>query len=102
MISGAILPILSEIWVYRLMRPELSFDSEHDYKLSYISSYHPYTLIQGFNPIGLTEKYLLQKFPHLELDVEISDEEKSYTDKILDLTFCIVRRHVVSVTVFPE
>lgn len=93
---------ISEIWVYRLMRLELSFDSEHDYKLSHITSYHPYTLVQGFNPIGLTEKYLLQKFPHLDLDVEISDEEKYYTDRILDLTFCIVRKRVVSVTVFPE
>ena len=93
---------VSEIWVYRLMRLELSFDAENDYKLSHITSYHPYTLVQGFNPIGLTENFLLEKFPHLDLDVEISDEEKYYTDRILDLTFCIVRKRVVSVTVFPE
>lgn len=92
----------SEIWIYRLMRLELSFDSEHGYRLAHISSYHPYTLVRGFNPIGLTEKFLLQKFPHLDLDVEISDDEKYYSDRILDLTFCITRGAVVSVTVFPE
>ena len=93
---------VSEIWIYRLMRLELSFDSEHDYKLSQITSYHPYTLVQGFNPIGLTEKFLQQKFPHLDLDVEISSDEKYFTDRILDLTFCIARGRVASVTVFPE
>lgn len=93
---------VSEIWVYRLMRLELSFDSELGYRLAHVSSYHPYTLVRGFNPIGLTEKFLLQKFPHLDLDVEISDDEKYYSDRILDLTFCIARGKVVSVTVFPE
>lgn len=93
---------ISEIWIYRLMRLELSFDSEHDYRLSHITSYHPYSLVRGFNPIGLTAKFLLQKFPHLDLDVEVSDDEQYFTDRILDLTFGIARSEVVSVTVFPE
>ena len=58
--------------------------------------------MRGFNPIGLAPKFLLQKFPHLDLDVEISSDEKYYTDKILDLTYGIARGKVVSVTVFPE
>ncbi len=93
---------VSEIWVYRLMRLELSFDSDNEYRLSHITSYHPYSLIRGFNPMGLTGKFLLQKFPHLDLDVEVTADEKYYTDKILDLTFGIARGKVVSVTVFPE
>lgn len=93
---------VSEIWVYRLMRLELSFDSEHDYRLAHITSYHPYTLLRGFNPIGLGQRFLLQKYPHLDLEIEISAEEKYYTDRVLDLTFGIARGRVVSVTVFPE
>ena len=50
----------------------------------------------------MSEKYLLQKYPHLNLEVEINDDEKYYTDRILDLTFGIARAKVVSVTVFPE
>jgi|GEM_PF-1797255 hypothetical protein len=91
----------SEVWVYRLLRLELSFDSEHDFYLSHITSYHPYTLVRSFNPIGLEEKFLLQKFPHLDLDVEVSTEEKYFTDKVLDLTFGTARGKVVSVTIFP-
>ena len=93
---------VSEIWIYRLMRLDLSFDSDNEYRLSHITSYHPYTLVGRFNPIGLSEKYLLQKYPHLNLEVEINDDEKYYTDRILDLTFGIARAKVVSVTVFPE
>ena len=92
----------SHIWVYRLLRLELSFDSEHAYRLSHISSYHPFTLVQAFNPMGLEERFLLQKFPHLELDVEVSADEKYFSDRILDLTFGTARGRVVSVTVFPE
>lgn len=93
---------VSEIWLYRLMRLELSFDSDNDYRLSHVTSYHPYSLVRGFNPMGLTGKLLLQKYPHLDLDIEVSADEKYYTDKILDLTFGIARGKVVSVTVFPE
>lgn len=93
---------ISEIWVYRLMRLELSFDSEHDYRLSHITSYHPYTLLRGFNPIGMAPKFLLQKYPHLDLDVELAAGESYYTDHVLDLTFGVARGKVVSVTVFPE
>ncbi|MEQ8662050.1 MAG: hypothetical protein RLW62_14635 [Gammaproteobacteria bacterium] len=93
---------ISEIWIYRLMRLELSFDSEHDYRLSHITSYHPYTLLRGFNPIGMAPKLLLQKYPHLDLDVELAPGESYYTDHVLDLTFGIARGKVVSVTVFPE
>lgn len=92
----------SEIWIYRMLRLELSFDSEHDYRLSHITSYHPYTLVRGFNPMGLDDRALLQKFPHLDLDVSISEDEKYYTDRVLDLTFGVARGEVVSVTVFPE
>ncbi len=92
----------SEIWIYRMLRLELSFDSEHGYRLAHVTSYHPYTLVRGFNPIGLTDRFLLQKYPHLDLDIEISKDEKYYSDRVLDLTFGIARGKVVSVTVFPE
>ena len=92
----------SEIWIYRMLRLELSFDSEHDFRLSHITSYHPYTLVRGFNPMGLDPRALLQKFPHLDLDVSVSEDEKYYTDRILDLTFGVARGEVVSVTVFPQ
>jgi hypothetical protein len=93
---------LSSIWTYRMLRLELSFDSDNDFRLSHITSYHPYTLVRGFNPMGLSGKLLLMKYPHLDLEVEISKDEKYYTDRVLDLTFGIARAKVVSVTVFPE
>jgi hypothetical protein len=92
----------SEIWTYRMLRLELSFDSELDYRLSHITSYHPYTLLRGFNPMGLSGKLLLMKYPHLDLEVEIDQDERYYTDRVLDLTFGLARSKVVSVTVFPE
>lgn len=92
----------SAIWTYRMLRLELSFDSDNDYRLSHITSYHPYTLVRGFNPMGLSGKLLLMKYPHLELEVEVGRDERYYTDRILDLTYGIVRAKVVSVTVFPE
>ena len=93
---------ISSIWTYRLLRLELSLDSDNDYRLSHITSYHPYTLVRGFNPMGLSSKLLLMKYPHLDLEVEVSKDERYYTDRILDLTFGIARAKVVSVTVFPE
>ena len=93
---------LSAVWTYRMLRLELSFDSDNDFRLSHITSYHPYTLVRGFNPMGLSGKLLLMKYPHLDLEVEISKDEKYYTDRVLDLTFGIARAKVVSVTVFPE
>ena len=42
----------SEIWIYRMLRLELSFDSEHDFRLSHITSYHPDTSLRGFNRQG--------------------------------------------------
>lgn len=93
---------LSAIWTYRMLRLELSFDSDNDFRLSHITSYHPYTLVRGFNPMGLSGKLLLMKYPHLDLEVEISKDERYYTDRVLDLTFGIARAKVVSVTVFPE
>ena len=92
----------SEIWFYRLLRLEMSFDSEHEYVLSHITSYHPYAFVNGFNPIGLEEKYLLQKFPHLHVDLEVKKDEKYYSDRILNLTYEIRNSKVVSVTIFPE
>ena len=92
---------ISEIWTYRMLRLELSFDSDNEYRLSHITSYHPYSLVRGFNPIGLSGKLLLMKYPHLDLEVEVSADEKYYTDRVLDLTFGIARGKVASVTVFP-
>ena len=92
----------SEIWTYRMLRLELSFDSEHDYRLSHSTSYHPDTIVRGFNPMGLEEKFLLQKFPHLELDIEITEDEKYFSDQVLHITYGIARGRVVSVTIFPE
>ena len=92
----------SEVWLYRLLRLEMSFDSEHQYRLSHLTSYHPYTLVGGFNPIGLQEKYLLLKFPHLDLELEVNEDEKYYRDPVLDLTYEITNSRVISVTVFPE
>jgi len=93
---------VSEIWTYRMLRLELSFDSDHAYRLAHITSYHPFTFVRGFNPIGLTSKHLLMKYPHLELDIEVSPDEKYYSDRALNLTFGLARGKVVSVTVFPE
>lgn len=93
---------VSEIWIYRLLRLELSFDSGLDHRLAHVTSYHPYSMVRGFNPMGLAPRALLQKYPHLERDIEVDAGEQYYSDPILDLTFGIVRGRVVSITVFPE
>ena len=93
---------VSAIWTYRMLRLELSFDSDNGHRLSHLTSYHPYSLVRGFNPMGLSGKLLLMKYPHLELEVEVAQDERYYTDRVLDLTFGIARAKVVSVTVFPE
>ncbi|MEM7542663.1 MAG: hypothetical protein AAF384_13925 [Pseudomonadota bacterium] len=94
--------VISETWVYRLMRLELSFDSDNDFLLSRITASHPHLAIQSFNPIGLEEGYLLQKYPHLDLEANLGANGKQYIDRLLDLSYWLSKGKVESVTVFPQ
>ena len=58
--------------------------------------------MRGITPMGVSGKLLLMKYPHLDLEVEISKDEKYHTGRVVDLTFGMARDKVVSVTVFPE
>ena len=92
----------SETWHYRLSRLELGFDSICDYRLCRITSYHPHTIIRGFNPIGLAQGFLLQRYPHLKLRADGGEIGSNYVDEILDLSFWVERDGVKQVTAYPE
>jgi hypothetical protein len=92
---------IADIWTYRLMRLELEFYALHDFRLSKIISRHPGTLVLGFNPIGLNERYLLQKFPSLR-EIESHDHFQVFFDDSLKLSFTLVREKTESVTLHPE
>ena len=55
----------------------------------------------GFNPIGLNERYLLQKFPSLR-EIESHDHFQVFFDDSLKLSFTLVREKTESVTLHPE
>lgn len=86
-----------ERWNYRLLRLELSFSQSSNFKLSQIISRHPYTLVLGFNPIGLKETYLIQKFPNLVDGIGDALDEPS-----LGLTFTLSQGAVACVTMQPQ
>ena len=89
------------VWTYRLMRLELKFHEPNAFKLSKIISRHPNTLVLGFNPIGLNERYLLQKFPSLR-EIESHDHLQVFFDDSLKLSFTLVREKTESVTIHHE
>jgi hypothetical protein len=80
------------------MRLELEFHALHNFKLSKIISRHPETLVLGFNPIGLNERYLLQKFPDLRT-LESNSKNQTFSDDVLKLSFTLVREKTESVTI---
>ena len=86
-----------EKWSYRLLRIELSFSQAADFRLTRIASNHPYTLVLGFNPIGLKETFLVQKFPNLQCTDNNSLEEPS-----LGLVFTLSRGAVSQVIMRPQ
>ncbi|MGB0637143.1 MAG: hypothetical protein ACPGN6_07010 [Gammaproteobacteria bacterium] len=86
-----------EKWSYRLLRIELSFSHATDFRLTEIVSNHPYTLVLGFNPIGLKETFLLQKFPNLQCTDNNSLEEPS-----LGLVFTLSSGAVSHVIMRPQ
>ena len=86
-----------EKWSYRLLRIELSFCRVTDFRLTKIVSNHPYTLVLGFNPIGLKETFLVQKFPSLQ-----SGENNSLDDPSLGLMFTLSKGIVSHVTMHPQ
>jgi hypothetical protein len=92
---------IGENWTYRLMRLELEFHAPNDFRLSKITSRHPNTLVLGFNPIGLNERYLLQKFPDLKT-IESNAKVQVFFDDILKISFTLVRGKTESVTVHLE
>ena len=86
-----------EKWSYRLLRIELSFSQAADFRLTKIASNHPYTLVLGFNPIGLKETFLIQKFPNLQCTDNNSLEEPS-----LGLVFALLKGAVSHVIMCPQ
>ncbi len=86
-----------ERWNYRLLRLDLSFSQSNDFRLSKIVSRHPYTLVLGFNPIGLKDTYLIQKFPNLIDGIGEALDEPS-----LGLTFTLSQGAVAYVTMQPQ
>ena len=92
----------SEIWTYRLLRLELAFDSDVDFRLARITTTHPDVHIAGFNPIGLAENFLMMKYPNLELQGDFEQSGKDYVDRATDLSFWLENGKVTNVTIYPE
>ncbi|MEM7465882.1 MAG: hypothetical protein AAF387_03255 [Pseudomonadota bacterium] len=92
----------SEVWTYRLLRLELGFDSDVDFRLARITTTHPDVNIKGFNPIGLAENFLLMKYPNLELQLDYGDEGKDYVDRATDISFWLDQGKVSNITIYPE
>ena len=86
-----------EAWAYKLLRLELFFNEKHDLRLEKIISYHPYTLVLGFNPIGLKDTYLMHKFPNL-----VEGDGGSLDEPSLGLTFVFLRSMVTHVVMRPQ
>ncbi|MGR8949695.1 MAG: hypothetical protein ACU84Q_16760 [Gammaproteobacteria bacterium] len=92
----------SEIWTYRLLRLELAFDSDVDFRLARITTTYPDVHIGGFNPIGLTEKFLLMKYPHLEVQIDYGDDGKDFIDRTTDISFWVEKGKVENITIYPQ
>ena len=92
----------SDIWTYRLLRLELAFDSDVDYRLARITTTHPDVHIAGFNPIGLSENFLMMKYPNLELQGDFEDSGKDYVDRATDLSFWLENGKVTNITIYPD
>lgn len=92
----------SEVWTYRLLRLELAFDSDVDFRLARITTTYPDVHIGGFNPIGLTEKFLLMKYPDLEVQIDYGDEGKDFIDRASDISFWVENGKVENITIYPQ
>lgn len=92
----------SEVWLYRLLRLELAFDSDVDYRLARITTTFPDVNINGFNPIGLAESYLLVRYPNLELQLDCGNDGKDFIERDLDISFWVENGIVSNITIYPE
>lgn len=92
----------SWVWTYRLLRLELAFDSDVDFRLARITTTFPDVNIGGFNPIGLAENFLIVRYPDLELQLDCGDEGKDFIDRELDISYWMENGIVASISIYPE
>ena len=92
----------SEVWSYRLLRLELAFDSDVDYRLARITTTYPDVNILGFNPIGLAENFLVVRYPNLELQLDCGDDGKDFIDRELDISYWVENGVVINISIYPE
>ncbi len=92
----------SEVWSYRLLRLELAFDSDVDFRLARITTTYPDVNVRGFNPIGLAENFLMVRYPDLELQLDCGDEGKDFIDRELDISYWVENNIVTSISIYPQ
>jgi hypothetical protein len=93
---------ISEAWKYPSMGIVLNFDSDTDYRLSTISVTAQDAELDGINPIGLNINTLIDQFPTIVLDEDLSEAMKDYVCQEREISFWAVNGVIEHMTLFPE
>ena len=93
--------IRAEVWEYKKQGLRLDFDPDFDFILERVFVYSPEISLNGFKPIGLTERELLNHYPNLELEVK-DGRFADYVDISKELLFFLRDNVVKRVDVLPN
>jgi len=93
---------ISEAWKYPDIGIVLNFDSDTDYRLSTITVTAKDAELDGIKPIGSDIKILINKFPTIVLDEDLSETMKDYVCQEREISFWTANGVVEHVTLFPE
>lgn len=93
--------ITAEIWEYKEIGLRLDFDPDFNFILERVYVYTPKISLNGFYPIGLTEKELLGHYPSLEIEVK-DGRFTDYVDNSKELLFFLKDNIVKRVDVLPK
>jgi len=93
---------ISEAWKYPGMGIVLNFDSDTDYRLSTITVTAKDAELDDINPIGSNIDILINEFPTIVLDEDLSETMKDYVCQQREISFWTVNGVIEHVTLFPE
>jgi len=81
---------------------ELSFEKEDLYLLGSITVFDDSARLESQPIIGISEKDLLENFPHFLPDEDFGENGKSYDSEELQILAWVHEGTVVNITLFPE
>jgi len=93
---------ISEAWKYPNMGVILNFDSDTNYQLSTITITAKDAELENIKPVGLDIETLINQFPTIFLDEDLSESLKDYVCQEREISFWTVDGVVEHVTLFPE